>query len=75
MMRTPLTRFPLPRAAKPASVVKGLLLDTVADGFVLYCCGHRAAPTALAASYDGEHCIDLVTIRDFDRITTARVSK
>ena len=56
-------------------VVEGLLLDLVADGFVLYCCGDRAAPTALAASYDWEHYIDLVTIRDFDRITTARVPK
>ncbi len=56
-------------------VVKGLLLDVVADGFVVYCCGDRAAPTALVASYEWEHYLDLVTIRDFDRITTARVPK
>jgi hypothetical protein len=55
------------------SVVEGLLLDVVADGFVLYCCGDRALPNALVASYEWGHCIDLVTIRDFDRITTARV--
>lgn len=41
----------------------------------MYCCGDRAAPTALVASYEWDHCIDLVTIRDFDRITTARVPK
>lgn len=35
----------------------------------------RDRPTALAASYEWEHCIDLVTIRDFDRITAARVPK
>jgi len=29
----------------------------------------------LVASYEWEHCIDLVTIQDFDRITTARVPK
>jgi hypothetical protein len=56
-------------------VVEGLLLDVVADGFVLYCCGDRATPHALVASYAWEHYIDLVTIRDFDQITTARVPK
>jgi hypothetical protein len=56
-------------------VVEGLLLDVVADGFVLYCCGDRAAPHALVASYAWEHCVDLVTIQDFTRITTARVPK
>jgi len=56
-------------------VVEGLLLDVVADGFVLYCCGDRAAPHALVASYEWEHCVDLVSIRDFDRVTTARVPK
>ena len=56
-------------------VVEGLLLDVVADGFILYCCGDRAAPYALVASYEWEHCVDLVTIRDFDRVTTARVPR
>jgi hypothetical protein len=56
-------------------VVEGLLLDVVADGFVVYCCGARTAPTALVASYEWEHYLDLITIRDFDRITTARVPK
>lgn len=53
--------------------VEGLLVDVVADGFVLYCCGHRAGPNALVASYQWEHCFDLVTIRSFDRVTAARV--
>lgn len=54
--------------------VERLLLEVVADGFV-YCCGNRDTPTALAASYDWEHYVDLVTIRRFDRITAARVPK
>ncbi len=54
-------------------MVEGLLVDIVADGFVLYCCGPRAGPNALAASYQWEHCIDLVTIRNFDWVTVARV--
>ncbi len=54
-------------------VVEGLLLDVVTDGFVLYCCGRRADPTALVASYEWEQCVDLLTIRDFDRVTAARV--
>ncbi len=55
--------------------VEQLLLDVVADGFVVYCCGGRAAPTALAASYEWEDYVDLVTIRCFDRVTAARVPK
>lgn len=54
-------------------VVEGLLVDVVADGFVVYCCGHHAGPNALVASYQWEHCVDLVTIRNFDRVTAARV--
>ncbi|MGH4009895.1 MAG: hypothetical protein ACRDTH_17380 [Pseudonocardiaceae bacterium] len=54
-------------------VVEQLLVDVVADGFVLYCCGPKAAPHALVASYEWEHYTDLLTIRDFDRVTTARV--
>ncbi|MGH8575002.1 MAG: hypothetical protein ACREX8_20895 [Gammaproteobacteria bacterium] len=53
--------------------VERLLLDVAADGFVLYCCGRRADPTALVATYEWEHCVDLLTIRDFDRVTAARV--
>lgn len=56
-------------------VVERLLLDVVADGFVLYCCGRRTDPNALVASYEWAHCVDLVTIRDFDRVTTARIPK
>ncbi|MGH3940355.1 MAG: hypothetical protein ACRDTG_17315 [Pseudonocardiaceae bacterium] len=55
--------------------VERLLLDIVADGFVVYCCGGRDRPTALAASYEWEQYVDLVTIRDFDRIIAARVPK
>ena len=53
--------------------VEGLLVDIVADGFVVYRCGPRTAPNALVAFYQWDHCIDLLTIRDFDRVTTARV--
>ncbi|HKR51662.1 MAG TPA: hypothetical protein VJT72_19180, partial [Pseudonocardiaceae bacterium] len=31
------------------------------------------APTALVACYQWDHYVDLLTIRDFDRVTTARV--
>ncbi|MGH3922571.1 MAG: hypothetical protein ACRDTT_06835 [Pseudonocardiaceae bacterium] len=71
----------LPSAAPPdrgqgvglPAVVEGLLIEVVADGFVLYCCGPKAAPNALIACYKWQRCVDLVTIRDFDRVTTARV--
>ncbi|MGH3843110.1 MAG: hypothetical protein ACRDS0_16950 [Pseudonocardiaceae bacterium] len=53
--------------------VEGLLVDVVADGFVLYCCGGRASPTALVAAYGWEGYVDLITMRSFDRITTARI--
>ncbi len=55
--------------------IEGLLLDVLADGFTLYCCGPKAAPTALVAAYHWPHYIDLLTIRDFTRITAARVPK
>ncbi|MGH3932184.1 MAG: hypothetical protein ACRDTF_19655 [Pseudonocardiaceae bacterium] len=57
------------------SEVERLLLDVVADGFVLYCCGPKTGPNALIASYEWKNCVDLVTIHSFDRITTARVPK
>ncbi|MDQ4011218.1 MAG: hypothetical protein M3228_11140 [Actinomycetota bacterium] len=53
--------------------VERLLLDVVADGFIVYCCGPRAAPFALVASYQWQDYVDLVTIRRFDRITAARI--
>lgn len=53
--------------------VERLLGDVVADGFALYCCGPRAAPCALVASYQWEDYLDLLTIRRFDRIITARI--
>jgi hypothetical protein len=55
------------------SPVEGLLVDVVADGFIVYCCGPRNAPWALVASYSWDDYVDLVTIRRFDRIITARV--
>jgi hypothetical protein len=53
--------------------VERLLRVVVADGFMLHCCGPKAAPFALVASYQWKGYVDLVTIRRFDRITTARV--
>jgi hypothetical protein len=55
------------------SEVQRLLLDVVADGFVLYCCGPSAAPFALVASYQWDSYVDLVAIRRLDRVITARV--
>jgi hypothetical protein len=53
--------------------VERLLRDVVADGFTVYCCGPRAAPFALVASYQWQDYVDLVTIRQFDRLTIARI--
>ncbi|MGH3777488.1 MAG: hypothetical protein ACRDRR_17475 [Pseudonocardiaceae bacterium] len=53
--------------------IEQLLVDVVADGFAVYCCGPRAAPLALVAAYQWEDFVDLATIRCFDRVTTARV--
>ncbi|MGH3976739.1 MAG: hypothetical protein ACRDS9_25995 [Pseudonocardiaceae bacterium] len=55
--------------------VERLLLDVMADGFTLYCCGPKDEPTALVAVYEWEYCIDLIIIRDFTRITAARAPK
>ena len=49
-------------AGLPAEVER-LLCEVVADGFVVYCCGPRAAPFALVAAYQWEDYVDLVTIR------------
>lgn len=59
--------------ARLPSEVERLLVAVVADGFVVYCCGPRAAPWALVATYRWDDYVDLVTIRRFDRIITARV--
>ncbi len=53
--------------------VEELLVDVAADGFTLYCCGPKTAPHALVATYEFDLYVDLLTIRDFDRVTTARV--
>jgi hypothetical protein len=54
-------------------VVEELLVEVVADGFALYCCGPQAAPTALVACYQWQDWVDLLTVRDFARVITARV--
>ncbi|MGH3777050.1 MAG: hypothetical protein ACRDRR_15200 [Pseudonocardiaceae bacterium] len=58
-----------------AAGVEELLVDVVGDGFMVYCCGPKAAPNALVACYEWDYHVDLLTIRDFDRVTTARVPK
>jgi hypothetical protein len=55
------------------AVVEELLVEVAEDGFTLYCCGPTTAPTALVACYAWEHYIDLITIQDFDRVSTARL--
>lgn len=55
-------------------VVEELLVEVVADGFTLHCCGPKSAPNALVAAYWWDHYVDLLTVRDFDRVITARVS-
>ena len=57
------------------AAVEELLVDVVVDGFTLYCCGSKTAPNALVACYEWEHDLDLLTVRDFDRVTTARAPK
>ena len=59
-------------AGLPAAVEQ-LLAEVADDGFIVFCCGPKTAPNALVAAYEWDHCIDLLTIRDFDRIITARV--
>ena len=55
--------------------VEELLIDVATDGFTVYCCGPKMAPNALVAAYAWEQYVDLLTIRDFSRVTTARVPK
>jgi hypothetical protein len=57
------------------AVVEKLLVEVAADGFTLHCCGPKTAPNALVACYDWGEYVDLLTIRDFDRVITARVPK
>jgi hypothetical protein len=56
------------------SGVEQLLAEVVTDGFVVYCCRPRGAPRALVASYQWDDYVDLLSIRCFDRIITARVA-
>jgi hypothetical protein len=63
-----------PQLTLPAAVEE-LLADVAGDGFALFCCGPKTAPNALVACYEWNRYVDLVSIRDFDRITTARVPK
>ncbi|MCA1708622.1 MAG: hypothetical protein LC808_37210 [Actinobacteria bacterium] len=75
-MRQLLSVVPYPgeQVGLPA-VVEELLADVVADGFTLYCCGPKVAPNALVACYEWYRYVDLLTIRDFDRVITARVPR
>ncbi len=58
--------------ALPAGVEE-LLVQVVTDGFTLYRCGPKDAPRALVACYQWTHHVDLLTVRDFARVITARV--
>ena len=73
MTTSPPARFRLGGEVDMSPVVGRLLLGVVQDGFVLYCCGGRAEPCALVASYEWEQYVDLVVIRGVDRVTAARV--
>jgi hypothetical protein len=53
--------------------VEELLVDVVADGFSVYCCGPKTAPRALVACYEWAEWVDLLTVVDFERVVTARV--
>jgi hypothetical protein len=65
----------VPQVGLPA-VVEELLSRVAADGFTVYCCGPKTAPNALVACYEWDHYVDLLTIRDFDQVTTtARMRK
>ena len=55
--------------------IERLLLDVLADGFTVYCCGPRIAPAALAASYEWPNCVDHLTIRSWDRAVAARIPR
>ncbi|MGH3824916.1 MAG: hypothetical protein ACRDRA_19080 [Pseudonocardiaceae bacterium] len=57
------------------AVVEELLIDVVTDGFTLYCCGPKAAPNALVATYEWADYVDVLTVLDFERVITARVPK
>lgn len=57
------------------AIVEELLVDVATDGFTLHCCGPKTAPNALVAVYEWSQYVDLLTIRDFARVTTARVPK
>jgi len=72
---SPPARFRLGGDVDMPPVVERLLLGVVQDGFVLYCCGGRAEPSALVASYEWEHYVDTVVIRGVDRVAAARVPK
>lgn len=57
------------------AAVEELLVEVAADGFTLYCCGPQTAPNALVAAYEWNCWVDLLTIRDFVRVTTARIPR
>ncbi|MGH3797683.1 MAG: hypothetical protein ACRDSP_22665 [Pseudonocardiaceae bacterium] len=55
------------------SQLRKLHTDIVGDGFVRYCCGPRTDPVLLLAYYEWPGFVDLVTIRNYERITAARI--
>ncbi|MGH3821462.1 MAG: hypothetical protein ACRDRA_01245 [Pseudonocardiaceae bacterium] len=74
-MRRPGSAAPHHNGQEPGlpAEVEELLVEVIADGFTLYCCGPKAAPNALVACYEWHHYCDLLTIGDFARVITARV--
>lgn len=64
-----------PQRARLPTMVEQLLVEVVGDGFTLHRCGPKVAPHALLACYEWDDYVDLLTIVNFDRVTTARVPK
>lgn len=40
--------------------VEELLVELIADGFTLYCCGPKVGQSALVACYEWDGCVDLL---------------
>jgi hypothetical protein len=52
------------RRDQQESRIGDLSQELVDDGFTLYCCGSKDNPTALMASYEWDHHIDVITVRE-----------
>jgi hypothetical protein len=68
------SRFSASGQAVLPAVVEEPLAEVGADGHpvLLWC---RTTPSDLVASYEWDHYIDLIIIRDFNQITTTRAPK